>query len=57
MPIFFGDDTTDDDGFRVLKDYGGVAVVVGHRRPPEAEYTVKDPTTMRQLLSGLKLAA
>ncbi len=57
MPVFFGDDTTDDDGFRVLKDYGGVGVVVGHRRPPEALYTVKDPATIRVLLSELKPAA
>ena len=56
-PVFFGDDTTDDDGFRVLKDYDGVGVVVGHRRPPEAAYTVKDPATMRALLSDLRLAA
>ena len=57
MPVFFGDDTTDDDGFRVLKDYGGVGVVVGHRRPPEASYTVRDPAAMRRLLSGLLVAA
>jgi trehalose 6-phosphate phosphatase len=55
-PIFFGDDTTDDDGFRMLKAMGGTRVVVGARRPPEAEYCVKDPATMRGLLSTLVLA-
>ncbi len=54
-PIFFGDDTTDDDGFRALQQIGGTAVVVGSRRPPEAQYFVKDPKTMRDLLANLKM--
>jgi trehalose 6-phosphate phosphatase len=54
-PIFFGDDTTDDDGFRALKKRGGTTVLVGRRSPAEAEYFVSDPQAMRGLLAGLKL--
>ena len=54
-PVFFGDDTTDEDGFRVLQQIGGTPVVVGKRRPPEVRYTVSDPAAMRALLEGLQL--
>ncbi len=54
-PIFFGDDTTDDDGFRALEKIGGTRVVVGQRRPPEAQFYVKDPQTMRDLLAKLSM--
>ncbi len=56
-PIFFGDDTTDEDGFRAMREIGGTPVVVGPRRPPEVEFYVKDPRTMRGLLAGLTLQA
>ena len=56
-PLFFGDDTTDDDGFRTVRELGGTAVLVGGRRPAEADYCVKDPQAMRQMLSELTLAA
>ena len=55
-PVFFGDDTTDEDGFRALDKIGGTSVVVGKRRPPDVKYTVSDPAAMRALLAGLQLA-
>lgn len=36
LPMFFGDDQTDEDGFAVVQDQGGVAVFVG---PPRTATT------------------
>jgi trehalose-phosphatase len=34
LTVFFGDDRTDEDGFRVVQDSGGIAVFVGPARQP-----------------------
>jgi trehalose-phosphatase len=34
LPVFFGDDLTDEDGFAVVQDAGGLAVFVGPARTP-----------------------
>ena len=56
LPIFFGDDLTDEDGFEVVQGIGGIAVFVGAARlPTRAAYRVDSPgevaETLRLLLS------
>jgi trehalose 6-phosphate phosphatase len=45
LPVFVGDDLTDEDGFAVAADMGGFGVLVGESRPTAARYrlaTVND---------------
>lgn len=40
VPVFLGDDFTDEDGFRAAARLGGYGVVVGPRRPTTARYAL-----------------
>ena len=40
VPVFVGDDFTDEDGFRAAARLGGYGVVVGPRRPTAATYAL-----------------
>ena len=51
LPIYLGDDQTDEDAFRVLKGKG-VSVFIGPGGlPSEAEYFLRDPDEVRVFLS------
>jgi trehalose 6-phosphate phosphatase len=41
-PLFLGDDLTDEAGFRAAQDFGGLAIIVGTRRPTAATHALPD---------------
>ncbi|MBM3140017.1 MAG: trehalose-phosphatase [Chloroflexi bacterium] len=55
VAVFIGDDTTDEDAFRALAESGtGFGIVVGgDDRPTAAEYAVRSPREVSQLLERL----
>ena len=51
LPIFFGDDLTDEDGFQMVQDANGIAVFVGPaRQPTRAAYRVDSPGEVAETL-------
>lgn len=56
VPVYVGDDVTDEDAFRALPDPGVGVVVreVGDDRRTAAEYVVLDPEEVRHLLLRLR---
>ncbi len=51
LPVFFGDDLTDEDGFAVVQDANGIAVFVGPARTPTcALYRVDSPQEVADTL-------
>jgi trehalose-phosphatase len=53
LPFYIGDDTTDEDGFRALKDRGITIVVEEGSRTTEAEYKLTNPDEVREFLQKL----
>ncbi|PKB84327.1 MAG: trehalose-phosphatase [SAR202 cluster bacterium Io17-Chloro-G9] len=52
--LFFGDDLTDEDGFKVVQDSGGIAVFVGPaRQPTVAWHRLDSPGEVGQVLGLL----
>ncbi len=53
LPMYLGDDTTDEDAFRAISGLG-IGVVVGTgARPSAADYAVRDLGAVQELLSRL----
>ena len=54
LTCFFGDDQTDEDGFGVVQESGGIAVLVGPaRQPTTAWHRVDSPGEVAQVLDLL----
>jgi trehalose 6-phosphate phosphatase len=49
-PVFVGDDVTDLDGFKAVRELGGYGIAVGDR--VDAEYRLADVAEVRRWLSG-----
>ena len=51
LPVFFGDDATDEAGFQTVQEAGGIAVFVGPpRQPTQALHRVDSPAEVVQVL-------
>ena len=54
LPVFFGDDLTDEDGFAAVHQLNGISVLVGPaRQPTRAMYRVDSPREVTQTLTLL----
>ena len=54
LPIYIGDDQTDEDAFRALKGRERITISVGWRDHSSAQYYVKDPSEVHQFLKIIK---
>lgn len=52
LPVFAGDDLTDEHGFDVVNALGGLSVLVGDRQPSAARYGLRDPAAVHDWLAG-----
>jgi trehalose 6-phosphate phosphatase len=53
VPVFVGDDVTDEDGFRAANARGGTSIRVGGRRGSQARHGVTDVAMLRRWLEAL----
>jgi trehalose-phosphatase len=54
LPIYLGDDQTDEDGFKVIEKHGGISVFVGGETGNSAaRYYLRSPAEVEQLLERL----
>jgi len=53
VPVYIGDDTTDEDAFHVLKEKGFGILVAAAPRPTEAEYIIQDTPEVKKVLDIL----
>jgi trehalose 6-phosphate phosphatase len=60
VPVYLGDDITDEDAFRALAGGRGIGIIVGHADDPEvadrataADFVLPSPAEVEQLLSTL----
>lgn len=52
IPLFFGDDVTDEEGFVVAARLGGHGVLVGDARPTAARYRLEQVAAVRRYLAA-----
>jgi trehalose-phosphatase len=54
LPLYIGDDTTDEDAFIAIRDRGIGIVVMEKPRATEARYSLKNPEEVGQFLEALQ---
>jgi len=52
VPVYIGDDKTDEDAFKVLKNKG-ITIFVGNPKPSYAQYYLKDTNEVKEFLKGI----
>jgi len=50
-PVFVGDDLTDEDGFRMVEEHGGISIAVGDR--VHGQFRVENAAAVRRWLKGI----
>jgi trehalose 6-phosphate phosphatase len=50
-PVFVGDDLTDQDGFRMVEDQGGISIAVGER--VHGQFRLENTSAVRSWLRGI----
>ena len=54
LPLYLGDDETDEDAFRALRQIGGIGILVAEEvRPSAADYRLRTPQEVEALLRHL----
>lgn len=53
VPVFIGDDITDEDGFRAVREFNGMGVLVGERQGSLATARLDSPEDVRRLLAQI----
>jgi len=53
IPVYIGDDITDEDGFEALKDMGLGILVGGHGQPTAAKYALKNVFQVKEFFRKL----
>jgi trehalose 6-phosphate phosphatase len=51
IPVFAGDDLTDEDGFNVVNELGGISIRVGEPRDTQAQFGIADVAKLREWLA------
>lgn len=51
LPVYAGDDFTDEDGFAMMNSLGGLSVIVGERRPTQARHGIEHTEALRRWLA------
>jgi len=54
LPFYIGDDTTDEDAFKAIRERGVGIVVTGRPRTTEARYALKDPDEVGKFLEAFR---
>lgn len=52
VPVFLGDDRTDEPGFVAAAELGGAGIFVGEPRPTAARYRLDNPAAVREWLAS-----
>lgn len=50
VPVFIGDDETDEAGFAVARELNGHAILIGPQRPTVADFGISSPPVLRDWL-------